>query len=48
MDVLGVGKREILEKRWIIRRLWSATSKVNSKLAFNSNKNPEGDMRKID
>lgn len=37
-----------MEKRWIIINLWLATSKVNSKLAFDSNKNPGADMGKMD
>lgn len=44
----GVGKRENLWKRQIIRSLQSATTKVKSKLGFDSNKNPGADMGKSD
>lgn len=49
IGVLGVvGKRKGSEKRWIIGDLWSATSKVNPELAFNSTKNPGADMGEVD
>lgn len=44
----GVRKRKELEKRQIIRSLWLAISKGNSKFGFDPKKNPGTDLGKTD